>query len=77
MWDRSPIPQLCQVNVLNGKNGETRALLKSSVEEQLLTKPTEIIQKPNKNEDHEQYGKTRMYSEIPEWLQEFRENLGG
>ena len=42
-------------------------------EEQLLTKPTKNP-KPNKNEDHEQV-RGSPYSDIPEWLQEFRENL--
>ena len=31
-------------------------------------------QKPNKNEDHEQV-RGDPYSDIPEWLQEFGENL--
>ena len=33
------------------------------------------IPKPNKNEDHEQVRGDPLCSEIPEWLQEFRENL--
>ena len=41
--------------------------------EELLHEPTEIP-KPNKNEDHEQV-RGSPYSDIPEWLQEFRENL--
>ena len=44
-------------------------------EEHLLTKPTKKIQKPNKNEDHEQARGDPCHSEIPERLQEFRENL--
>ena len=39
-----------------------------------LTKPTKIP-KPNKNEDHETERSDPLYSDIPEWLQEFRENL--
>ena len=39
-----------------------------------LTKPTKNP-KPNKNEDHEQVRGDPYYSDIPEWLQEFRENL--
>ena len=40
----------------------------------LLTKPTKI-HKPNKNEDHDLELGDASCSEIPEWLQEFRENL--
>ena len=39
-----------------------------------LTKPTKNP-KPNKNEDHEVERRDPFCSEIPEWLQEFRENL--
>ena len=39
-----------------------------------LTKPTKIP-KPNQNEDHEGIRRDPFCSEIPEWLQEFRENL--
>ena len=52
-----------------GKNGETRALL-----EELLTKPTRNP-KPNKNEDHVLEWGDLLHSNIPEWLQECRENL--
>ena len=45
----------------------------SETSEELLHKPTQIS-KPNKNEDHEQVRRD-PYSDIPEWLQEFRENL--
>ena len=45
----------------------------SETPEELLLEPTEIS-KPNKNEDHEQV-RGSMYSDIPEWLQEFTENL--
>ena len=38
------------------------------------SKPTKNP-KPNKNEDHEREREDPLYSEIPEWLQEFRENL--
>ena len=43
-------------------------------EEQLLTKPT-TSPKPNINEDHDQERGDLCHSDIPEWLQEFRENL--
>ena len=39
-----------------------------------LTKPTKNP-KPNKNEDHELERSDPFCSEIPEWLQEFREHL--
>ena len=47
----------------------------SEKSEELLNKPTKIP-KPNKNEDHEQV-RGDPYSDIPEWLQEKRENLVG
>ena len=40
----------------------------------LLTKPTKYP-KPNKNEDHELERGDPLFSEIPEWMQEFRVNL--
>ena len=40
----------------------------------LLTKPTNNP-KPNKNEDHDLERGDLYHSDIPEWLQEFRENL--
>ena len=43
-------------------------------EEQLLTKPTKNP-KPNKNEDHELERGDPYQTDMPEWLQEFRENL--
>ena len=43
-------------------------------EEQLLTKPTKNP-KPNKNEDPDEERGDLCHSDIPEWLQEFRENL--
>ena len=43
-------------------------------EEELLTKPTQNP-KPNKNEDHDLERGDLLNSDIPEWLQEFRENL--
>ena len=46
----------------------------SETSEELLTKPTKIP-KPNKNEDHEQVRGDPCHSDIPEWLQEFGENL--
>ena len=39
-----------------------------------LTKPTKNP-KPNKNENHEKERGDPLCSDIPEWLQEFRENL--
>ena len=39
-----------------------------------LTKPTKNP-KPNKNENHEREPSDPLCSDIPEWLQEFRENL--
>ena len=44
----------------------------SETSEELLTKTTKIP-KPPKNEDHERGDP--CHSDIPEWLQEFRENL--
>ena len=40
----------------------------------LLTKPTKNP-KPRKNEDHDLQRRDLLNSDIPEWLQEFRENL--
>ena len=40
----------------------------------LLTNPTKN-QKPNKNGNHEKERRDLLNSDIPEWLQEFRENL--
>ena len=40
----------------------------------LLPKPTKNP-KPNKNENHEKERRDPLCSDIPEWLQEFRENL--
>ena len=37
--------------------------------------PSQPKPKPNKNEDHEQERGYMCHSDIPEWLQEFRENL--
>ena len=45
----------------------------SETSEELLHEPTKIP-KPNKNEDHEQV-RGNPYPDIPECLQEFRENL--
>ena len=39
-----------------------------------MTKPTKI-QKTNKNEDHDRERRDPCHSEIPKWLQEFRENF--
>ena len=46
----------------------------SEISEELLTKPIKNP-KPNKNESHELERRDPFCSEIPEWLQEFRENL--
>ena len=46
----------------------------SETSEELLTKPTKTT-KSNKNETHEQVREDPYYSDLPEWLQEFRENL--
>ena len=54
------------------KHGETRSFT-SETSEELLHEPTEIP-KPNQNEDHEQV-RGSPYSDKPERLQEFRENL--
>ena len=51
---------------------ERRDSYSSETSEEFLNKPTKI-QKTNKNEDHER--SDPCHSEIPEWLQEFRENL--
>ena len=65
---RITIPQSCQVKVWIGKYGETS--------EELLNKPINIP-KPNKNENREQVRGDPYYSDIPEWLQEFREKSCG
>ena len=57
-----PIQYLCQVNMLNGKNAETRCPSQPKIPNQ-------------KHEDHHQERGDPCHSEIPEWLQEFRENL--
>ena len=41
-----------------------------------MTGPTKNP-KPNKNEDHDLERRDLYHSDIPEWLQEFRENLVG
>ena len=46
----------------------------SETSEELLNKPTKIP-KPNNNVNHEQVRRDPYYSDIHEWLQEFRENL--
>ena len=58
------------MNLWIDKNVETRALSEAS--EELLNKPSK---KPNKNENREQIQGDPYYSDIPEWMQEFRENL--
>ena len=53
---------------------ERRDPYSSEASEELLTKPTKNP-KPNKNEDHERLWRDPCHFDIPEWLQEFRENL--
>ena len=53
---------------------ERRDPCSSEISEELLTKPTQNL-KPNKNVDHDQERGDPLCSDIPEWLQEFRENL--
>ena len=60
------IPQLCQARG-DPYSSETS-------EEELLIEPTKSP-KPNKNEDPDLERGDLLHSEIPEWLQEFRENL--
>ena len=52
---------------------QARGDFTSETSEELLHEPTKIPI-PNKNEDHEQV-RGNPNSDIPEWLQEFRENL--
>ena len=63
---------------LSSKNVEKQArwdLCPSGTpEEQLFTKPTKNP-KPNENEGHDLERWDLLHSEIPEWLQEFNENL--
>ena len=46
----------------------------SETSEELLNKPT-TIPKSNKIENHEQVREDPYHTDMPEWLQEFRENL--
>ena len=55
------------------KRQERRDPCSSETSEEVLHEPTKIP-KPNKNEDHEQV-RGNPYSDIPGWLQEFREIL--
>ena len=68
---RTIIPQSCQVKMWIGKHGETRILLKHQ-------KSCWINQPKSQNQIKmritNRYGET-VFSEKPEWLQEFRENL--
>ena len=63
------IHQSSQVKVWIDKHGETRTLLKH-LNSCYMNQPKS---KNQKNEDHEQV-RGSPYSDIPEWLQEFREN---
>ena len=65
------IQQTSQVKVGIDQHGETRSLLKHQ-KSCYMNQPKS--QKQNKNEDLEQV-RRNPYSDIPEWLQEFRENL--
>ena len=65
------IQQSSQVKVWIDKHGEDP--FTSETPEELFHEPTKIP-KPNKNKDPEQV-RGSPYSDIPEWLQEFRENL--
>ena len=47
----------------------------SETSEELLNKPTKHPKRKKKKEVHEQVREDPSYSDIPEWLQEFRENL--
>ena len=58
---------------MKGMSGET-CVSSGTPEEQLLTKLTKNP-KPNKNKDHERVRRDPCHSDIPEWLQECRENL--
>ena len=60
------------MKVLKGK--ERRDPYSSETSKELLSKPTKIP-KPNKNENHEQVRRDPCHSDIPEWLQEFKEHL--
>ena len=53
---------------------ERRDPYSSETSEELLNKTTKT-QQPNKNENHEREEEDPYHSDIPEWLQEFRENL--
>ena len=64
---------------LSGIDSHPVPVSSSHVEEKerghpLLPKPTKNP-KPNKNENHEKERCDPLCSDIPEWLQEFRENL--
>ena len=65
------IQQSSQVKVWIDKHGETRTLLKYQ-KSCYMNQPKSP--KPTKNLDHEQ-ARGGPYSDTPEWLQEFRENL--
>ena len=66
------IEQSSQVKVWIDKHGETRSLLKHH-KSCYMNQPKS--QNQNKNEDREQVRGNPCHSDIPEWLQEFRENL--
>ena len=68
-----PIPQLCQVNMLKGKNRETCVLLEHQKSSCWLSQPK--IKNQIKTKTTTKKGGDLCHSDIPEWLQELRENL--
>ena len=67
------LPQSCQVKVWRGKHGRDPVLFWIIRRVCWINHPK--IPKPKKKENHEQVRGDPYYSDIPEWLQEFRENL--
>ena len=59
--------------MLKGKHGETCVLLEHQKKSCWLSQPK--FQNQIKNEDHDLERRDLLHSDIPEWLQEFRENL--
>ena len=71
-WDLDSYP--AAVSSKHVERQERRDPCSSGISEELLTKPTKNP-KPNKNEDHDQERWDLCHSDVPEWLQEFRESL--
>ena len=65
--------QLCQAREWLDKHGETCFLLELQKSSCWLSQPK--IQNQITNEDHDHERRDLYHSDIPEWLQEFRENL--